>query len=435
MLDIPNSYALVCLATGTQVAEPEGNPMLLRNPASKQAGLLRATYQQHSFRPGDPALGIYRYSTWLPIRRMLPGSSAPATYRSSGLARALGLNRLYITFSGYWPERGTTMLSGTFKECEAYTVCARPPASWHNILVVASAGNTARAFIHVCLRNHIAAAVVVPEQNLSAIWSTLPLAAEAGVRLIAVGDDADYADTIEVANRIAQIEGFAPEGGAQNVARRDGMGTTVLSAVEKIGAIPHWYVQAIGSGTGAIAAWEANLRLLKDGQFKRRTMRMLLAQNSPFLPMYEAWKRRSPHIATMRRAEAKARIKAMYAPVLSNRIPPYGVKGGLYDALCATGGDIVAVENEAARAGGRLFQECEGIDISPAASVAVAALQAAVATGQIAADEIVMLNITGGGIERIHREQPIYRPQPDLVLGRRDRSRRRIRALIPELFK
>ncbi|MFR4038353.1 MAG: hypothetical protein ACLTZT_11530 [Butyricimonas faecalis] len=35
--------------------------------------------------------------------------------------------------------------------------------------------------------------------------------------------------------------GFSPGGGAKNVARRDGMGTTVLSAVEKIGRIPDYY--------------------------------------------------------------------------------------------------------------------------------------------------------------------------------------------------
>jgi len=34
-----------------------------------------------------------------------------------------------------------------------------------------------------------------------------------------------------------------------------------------IGRIPDFYFQAIGSGTGAIAAWEANLRFLADGRF------------------------------------------------------------------------------------------------------------------------------------------------------------------------
>ena len=55
------------------------------------------------------------------------------------------------------------------------------------------------------------------------------------------------------------MDGFMAEGGAKNVARRDGMATTMLSATTTIGQIPDYYFQAIGSGTGAIAAWEANL--------------------------------------------------------------------------------------------------------------------------------------------------------------------------------
>jgi cysteate synthase len=36
---------------------------------------------------------------------MLKGSSAPVTYKSEGLAEKLGLTNLWITFSGYWPEK------------------------------------------------------------------------------------------------------------------------------------------------------------------------------------------------------------------------------------------------------------------------------------------------------------------------------------------
>ena len=43
------------------------------------------------------------------------------------------------------------------------------------------------------------------------------------------------------------------EGGARNVARRDGMGTTVLEYARVTGEMPCHYLQAIGSGTGGIA--------------------------------------------------------------------------------------------------------------------------------------------------------------------------------------
>jgi len=52
-----------------------------------------------------------------------------------------------------------------------------------------------------------------------------------------------------------------------NVARRDGMGTVMLEAAVTIGRAPDHYFQAVGSGTGGIAAWEASLRLKQDGRF------------------------------------------------------------------------------------------------------------------------------------------------------------------------
>ena len=52
-------------------------------------------------------------------------SSAPVTYKSKGLADYLGLKNLYITFNGYYPEIGAKMTTCSFKETEAYSVCAR----------------------------------------------------------------------------------------------------------------------------------------------------------------------------------------------------------------------------------------------------------------------------------------------------------------------
>ena len=72
------------------------------------------------------------------------------------------------------------------------------------------------------------------------------------------------------AGRSARSPRSIEEGGAKNVARRDGMGTVMLDAAVTIGRMPDYYFQAIGSGTGGIAAWEAALRLRDDGRFGTR---------------------------------------------------------------------------------------------------------------------------------------------------------------------
>ena len=231
--------------------------------------------------------------------------------------------------------------------------------------------------------------------------------------------NADYADAIRVAGMIADLPAFLAEGGAHNVARRDGMGTVMLAGVECAGALPRHYVQAVGSGTGAIAAWEMAQRLVRDGRFGARVPRLHLAQNRPFTIMADAWERRSRHLPPLDEAQAKQRIAAMRASVLSNRNPPYALAGGVYDALSDSAGIMYRVTNRQAERAAALFAASEGCDIDPAAAVAVAALQQAVARGAVRRDETVFLNITGGGLRRLHGERSVRRLAPDLVVDHR----------------
>lgn len=180
------------------------------------------------------------------------------------------------------------MKTGAFKECEAYAVCARINDLNDKVMVVASAGNTARAFARVCSENNIPLLLCIPQDCIDAMWSAKPL--NPCVKLVATERGSDYFDAIYLSNIICELDKFYPEGGAKNVARRDGMGTTVLSAVTTIGRIPDYYFQAVGSGTGAIAAWEANKRFIVDGRYGNNLMKLMVSQNIPFTPMYDAWK-------------------------------------------------------------------------------------------------------------------------------------------------
>jgi cysteate synthase len=180
------------------------------------------------------------------------------------------------------------------------------------------------------------------------------------------------------------------------------MATVMLDAATTIGRIPDYFVQAVGSGTGAIAAWEAAQRLIQDGRYGSHLPRMILSQNLPFIPMVHAWKAGRREINAMTdMADAAQAISQVYADVLTNRNPPYGITGGLFDCLTATGGEFLPVSNDEARQGGRLFEECEGIDLDPAAAVTVASLITAAQAGQIDPRRDVMLNITGGGYTRV----------------------------------
>jgi cysteate synthase len=390
----PTEYKLQSLVTG-EIFEDTG--WMLDAPGVTKPGLVRAIYQNKQMNPKESSYGIYRFADWLPVNRMLQGSSAPVTYKSSGLASRLGLKNLYITFSGYWPEKDAMMTTCSFKETEAYSVCGRMDPSQSNVLVVASAGNTARAFAKVCSDNNIPLLLCVPEDNLDALWYEKPL--NDCVKLIATRSGSDYFDAIHLSNLACQCEGFVAEGGAKNVARRDGMGTTMLSATTTIGEIPDYYFQAVGSGTGAIAAWEANIRLNADGRFGNKLMKLMVSQNFPFVPLMNAWNVNSRDMLPFDDETARKEVEIIDAKVLSNRKPPYPPIGGLFDALTETKGEVLAATNEEARKAAELFLTLEGNDIHPAAAVAVATLMQAVNDKKIQPEAIVMLNITGGGEE------------------------------------
>lgn len=404
------SYVLQSLVTGQTFQDPG---WMLETPGVAAPGLIRAIYEKKQLNVKDDGYGLYKYSDWLPVRRFLEGSSAPVTYRSQGLSRELGLDNLFITFSGYWPEQGALMRTCSFKETEAYSVCARLDPDCGKVLVVASAGNTARSFARVCSDNNIPLLLCVPEDNLDALWFDEPV--QQHVHLIASRAGSDYYDAIHLSNIACHHPRFIAEGGARNVARRDGMGTTVLSAVGSIGRIPDYYFQAVGSGTGAIAAWEANLRLMEDGRYGQHKMKLMVSQNAPFVPMAEAWRAASRDLFPMDEDLARRQVEIILAKVLSNRKPPYSLAGGLYDALVDSQGDVLVATNEEALAAGRLFEETEGIDLHPAAAVATASLIQVVKDRRIDPHAVIMLNITGGGEERFKRENKLYYLKPSLV--------------------
>ena len=403
-------YDLQSLNSG-KIFEDTG--WMLEAPCEDKPGLIRAIYKNKQIKVKEDSFGIYKFADWLPIQRMLEGSVAPFTYKSKELASDLGLQNLFITFSGYWPEKGMMMRTCSFKETEAFSVCARLDPKQDKILVVASAGNTARSFARVCSDNNIPLLLSVPEDNIDVLWFDEPI--RDNVKLIVSRSGGDYFDAIHLSNLACQSGRFIPEGGAKNVARREGMGTTVLSAATTIGKIPDYYFQAVGSGTGAIAAWEANLRLIEDGRFGNNKMKLMVSQNLPFKPLYDAWTANSRDLLPFDNELARKQVEEITAKVLSNRKPPYSLTGGLFDALTDTQGEVLLATNDEAANAAKLFEEAEGIDIHPAAAVATATLISAVKEKRINKNAVVMLNITGGGEERFKKENKLYYLEPSLI--------------------
>jgi cysteate synthase len=365
---------------------------------------------------------MWRYAAWLPTIGTLRTRGKPVTYQSTAFAQEIGLERLFISFNGYWPERNAALETCSFKELESPPTVQRAVENKVKALVVSSVGNTARAFAHTVstTATDLRLVLVGLESSIGKLW--LPVPPSENITLVVLQWGNDYSDAITLGNRIATLPELTQEGGAMNVARRDGMGTVMLDAAVTIGRTPDHYFQAVGSGTGGIAAWEASLRLKRDGRYVHATLPKLnLSQNLPFVPMFSAWNARRRIIdPSVDMRDAKKSIEKLYADVLSNRNPVYSVIGGVFDALKDTQGKMYAVTNNEAKDAARLFEDLEGIDIVPAAAVAAASLMQAASSGAVSPSEIVLLNITGGGLKRMREDKECYELKPNIRVARPD---------------
>ena len=78
-------------------------------------------------------------------------------------------------------------------------------------IVLASAGNTGRAFAHVSALTGTDVYIVVPESGASNLW--LPEEPTESVHLISMSPGNDYTDAINLAGRIAKLSGMFPSTG------------------------------------------------------------------------------------------------------------------------------------------------------------------------------------------------------------------------------
>ncbi len=386
-------YALSCRACGSRF---EDDGLLLACPACPAEALLVTEYSPRGRCAEHATGGLFRYRDWLPVQRVVAGVGGSVVLPGGALGARLGLTDLWLSFSGYWPEIGATLATGTFKELEAYTVLGRLPDT-PPVLVVASAGNTAAAFAMACGQNGVRCVLVVPDSALGKLRLPAPWAE--CVSLVVL-DGGCYRDAIEFAGVLASLPGFHAEGGVRNVARRDGLGTVMLAAYDAMGGLPGYYFQAVGSGAGAIGAYETALRLGRH-EDAGPPPRIMMCQNLPYAPIHRRWTGQiSP-----------GHDHDLIAPELANARPPYAVTGGVRECLTASGGDVLAAGNAEALDAMRLFEETLGIDIEPSAGVALAALRAAAESGRVRRDAKILLNVTGGGRARSARDSTLVPAQ------------------------
>lgn len=356
----------------------------------------------------QPLRGVWKYIDWIPTSTSNEYVAGTVTYKAEALGEALGMSDLWVTFHGYWPEKGAMCPTGSFKDMEAVPTIQRLHDHGCKGLICASAGNTARGFAHFCGLDNMPLIVVVGKDHGNRIWVREGHPTDS-VKVVVV-EDGDYYDAKTVAKGIAkELTGWQMEGSVHNVARRDGIGSLMLDATFTIGKIPTHYFQGIGGGPGPIGVHEMAERLISNGQFDGPAPRQHLSQNIEHCPIHNAWQAKRDHLID---DDFPPHDVEVYSDYLMNKGPAYGQVGGVHDILKASNGQTYVVEQPMAETAKELFETIEGIDIMTPGAVALASLQQALTMGEVDAHSCTVLNISGGGTQRLKQEHPTNVVEP-----------------------
>ena len=399
------TYSLQCLFSGDTVSDAY-------TLVHHQEGLLRAVYPEGKLSVSEHMHGIWRYVDWLPVSGPSNLVAGTISYKSENLAAELGLSELWITYHGYWPERGGLCPTTSFKDLEAVATLQRLQDHGCKGMVCASAGNTARSFTYFGGEEGFPILVIIAEQHLTRVWVPENHPTDS-VTIIGISDGAGYNDAINIANEVAEKIGWQIEGGARNIARRDGIGSLIIDASVNIGRLPDHYFQAVGGGPGPIGVHEMAVRAHESGTFSGPITKQHLSQNIEHCPIYNAWQAGRNYLLAEDFADSATPVFSDY---LVNTAPAYSVKGGLFDVLTESNGLTWIVTRDEGLAAAKLFEETEGIDIMTPGAVALASLKKAVESGDVEVDDCVVLNISGGGEKRLFREVQTTIVLPEIIV-------------------
>lgn len=163
--------------------------------------------------------------------------------------------------------------------------------------------------------------------------------------------------------------------------------------------------------------------MIDDGRFGDILPKIHGCQNYPFIPMYDAWKRKSRVIdSKFQTQSAKKFIDQVLCTALANRYPAYSIKGGVFDVLTETNGEFYSVTNDEILYVCKLFEKTEGIDIEEPAGVALAGLIQAIKKKKVNKDDCILLNISGGGFKRLKETMKIHEMPASLVVKNPDKE-------------
>lgn len=335
-----------------------------------------------------------RFGDLLPVATpdLLPSSAAfTSTVHAVRLGEKIGMSSLYL-------KDETTLPTGTTKDRMAAVALAYLYECGVRGFCASSTGNSSTAYAHAISR---LPGMVMYLFTAEDFINRLHVPAHHQV-VNFVLRDATFVEAFDAARDFAREHGLISERGFFNLGRREGLKVAWLEAAEQVPHTIDWYFQAVSSAMGVFGVAKAARQLLELGRIERLP-RLVCVQQESCAPMVSAWEGGSDQIRPQDKVERPSGIaKAILRGDPTAAYPP--VRRQVLD----TGGTFVAVSERDIREARELIEEEEGISPCFSAAAAAAGMISLRRRGQIGAEEVVLVNLTGRdrpegrAVENIH---------------------------------
>jgi threonine synthase len=333
----------------------------------------------------NPDPTIWRYRPLLPIRSdsPVPPLTVGGTplYRADRLAAGLGLRNVWVKDDGRLP-------TASFKDRASAIAVVKGRERNAAVITTASTGNAAAALSGLCAS--------VGQPNVIFVPQTAPPAKIA--QLLVYGSTVllvrgTYDDAFELCMEAARAFGWYNRNTGYNPYMSEGKKTASFEICEQLGwTAPDRIFVPVGDGC-IIGGIHKGLKDLLALGWIDRMPKLMGVQAAGSAALYDAWCAGTPAL-DMQPIDAHTVADSISAGLPRDRIKALA-------AVRETGGAYVRVTDEQILAAIPVLAQATGVFAEPAASAAYAGLAQAVADGQVAPDERVVVLCTGSGLKDV----------------------------------
>ena len=358
---------------------PAGKPLLVRYDLDR----LRSEFKPTS--PARRGSDMWRYLEVLPVCRsecrISLGEGWTPLIESERLAARMGTRKLWLKDEGQNP-------TGSFKARGLSMAVSRALELGAEAVALPSAGNAGSAAAAYGAAAGLPVHVVVPDDTPAPILEEMA-ALGANVKVIR----GLINDCARVVARGAVEHGWFDLSTLKEPYRIEGKKTMGYELFEQLGGrLPDAIVYPTGGGTGLVGMWKAFEEMERLGWIGSERPKMFSVQARGCAPIVRAWERGVEEAGVWENAST-------YASGL--RVP--GAVGDflILRALRASGGGAVAVSDREMADWVRLIGADNGVFAAPEGGATAAAALRLRERGAIAANDEVVLFITGSGLKYV----------------------------------